>query len=57
MVTKEECEENGMIFVKSHKNSKGRWIKAYCRRMTIKEIKKRNRDEEEKIHWLAPKYY
>ena len=38
MVTKEECKSLGMIFVKSHKDGKGSWTKAYCRELTKKEL-------------------
>ena len=32
MVTKEECESKGMIFVPAHKDGKGGWTRAYCRK-------------------------
>lgn len=32
MVTKEECESKGKIFVPAHKDGKGGWTRAYCRK-------------------------
>ena len=37
MVTKEYCESRGMEFVRSHKDGKGGWVRAYCRKWTDSE--------------------
>ena len=39
MVSKEECEREGGIYVKAHNNGKGGWTKAYCKEMANKEKK------------------
>lgn len=38
MVSKEECESLGMIFVASHSDGKGGWTRAYCRESPEKMI-------------------
>ena len=37
MVSREECERVGMIYVKSHYNRKGERVNAYCREKTNSE--------------------
>ena len=37
MVTKEECEEMGMIYVEPHDNGKGGHTRGYCRKRSEKE--------------------
>ena len=38
MVSREECESLGMIFVASHADGKGGWTRAYCREVSEKMI-------------------
>ena len=52
MVSREECESKGMVFVAGHKDWRGRYIHAHCRKISKARTIARIEREEDMRHTL-----